>query len=385
MLNHKYLDELKDCTTPVLFSFIAKKFFEKLPSQGEKFSGEISLSNYDERDIFTFDQWSQRILLLAKGCSRKVLNNIVKQIGADSRESYSLVKNEYDRFLWVWKMKPELFQLAYDSITKNQLGDSRSRLPCSMYRLPDNFSLKNIAENCGVIKKVLGEVFWFSNGEISYDYYLYTQSNSFSVSPLHELVIYFNRPLEREQVIINKKMVYEPRTTADALYILFHQEAGIIEVYAPKEIDRDYVARSFSTFRLNIKEPITKLSYAFKHVADSPVLTTADKNVKHAKVTSFNFSDSISSSRYELQSESSREIKDGLVFKNESESNGVLTQASITIECERKGQPSQSVNIQFLGDYDARISASNSSARWNIYSLLSEWDLLEGCEVNELY
>lgn len=385
MLNHKNLDELKSCTTPVLFSFIAKKFFEALPNVGEKFGGEISLSNYHEKDVFTLDQWAQRILLLANECSRAVINNIVKKNGAESRESYSLVKNDFDRFLWVWKMQPEMFELAYDSITKKLAGDSRSRLPCTMYRLPDGFSLKNVAESCGVIKKVLGELFWFSNGEISYDHNIYTEGNSFSDSPIHELIVYFNRPVEREPVIKNRKIVYENRTTADALYIVFHPQIGIVEIYAPDVLDRDYVARTFSILHLNIQEPMTKLAYAFKHLSGSPALTTTDKNITQAKLTSFNFSDSISSSRYEINSKSSREIQDGLVFKNQSESNGVLTQASITIDCERAGQPSQSVSIQFLGDYDARIIASNSPARWNIYGLLSEWDLLEDCEANELY
>lgn len=384
MRNYEYLRELQNRTTPSLFTQIVSPFFESSLKMSEPKTHEFSPAMYQERDVFCFDQWAQRILLLVKHCCRKVINNIAKKMTGLERASYTLLKNEHDRLLWAWGKRREVFDVAYRSIPKRLTGDHRSRLACSMYRLPAGFTLKNAAKDCVRVREKYDELFWFSDGEVAYDYHLHTAKSSFCDSPIHDTAIYFNRTLRGEPVVIDKKLVYEEREKADSVYIVFHQESGIIEIYAPAQVDRDQVAGLFAVYRLNIKEPLTKIVFAFSHLCQEQTFSSSNPEISSVKVTSFNFRDKKSSSRYEMKSSNRGKIHDDLVFKNKA-NDRVLTQASISVEILRKNQPVQSLHIQFISHDDVRMIAANAAVRWGVFELLQELDLIEDAEANELH
>lgn len=379
MQKYKYLSELKTKSTAVLLDHIIQKHFKVLLNANIS-QGSASLEYYSELDLIALDQWAQRILLLAKYCEPTVLKNAYDAMSESERRLYSLSGNECDRFLWAFQNKAVLFDAACKTLPNSILRDERSSLICTMYSLPQRAFRECNDKSLVLFREALEDILWYSRSDIVITCDSIALSGDGCSSFVHDISVTYNTLDETIKSVKDNGLVYTNITRSKELYIVFHENDGLLEVYAPSIISRDDIAEAFSKTVLKEKNAIRKLFYHFQYLANPVVLPLFDESIKSAKITEIKFRDRFRmvESSYFLNENTKKNIHDVLSPDHSSDSNATLSGVSIALDIGRTRFLSQTTSIEFLGPDSARIYALTPRDRWLWHKFLANCEILQG-------
>lgn len=376
--------ELERRSTPEVFKQGIKRHYEIFGSGPETGGRDLSLCSCGDLDLLALDQWAYLIIRLVNYCKDDVVANLERETIVEKRHISHLFKNEYDRFLWLCQNKHQLFEMACKTLERRELYDSRSDLSCSMYKIKDESIISKTDINEAGFRNGLKEILWYSGDEITVTSHVYSASSPFSIAPIIDVTIAFNKAGMDVNFLKQQEVVTEKCKCTGLIYVVYHCETGILEVYAPESIDRNHIASIFSERALQSDKRIRKLFFDFGRLEHDVNLSCEDAYVSSAKVTSLNFKDKKAIYRYEVNENNRGKIHEAVMLNKDAEFGRVLTHASIKFATRKTRFPPQETTIRFFERDYVKVDAINQAGRWKVSNLLSQWGLLLEDE-NELY
>lgn len=370
-----FLVELMELSTPSTFIDVVKHSFKSLLVDELCSGRELVLGDCSDLDLFSLNQWAQRVLLLVNHCGSDVIKNNLFQMSPSDRDSYVQIKNPYDRFLWMYRYQVESFNEASETLSDVVLNDDRSTLPCTMFSVPQSVSSLNRNDVIKEFRHGLEPLIIDPSEEVSIDCDTFSWGNGARNTDVYEISVTYKKLVESISIVQKENTIFKNLMKEDKLYLMYYEGSGVIEVYTKCSITREKCAQIFAKTVLHVRTPIKRHLYSFQHLEKPQTLKFVGYPYEStATVSSLSFLNHGVRSTYELENNRSGNIYSEL--STTVGSSAILAKARIDIGVNKENFPRQTTSIEFLSADEAYICASSHSDRWRWHQLLIQWDLL---------
>ncbi len=374
MENNKYLVELMQRATPAFLMEVIGQHFRLLSSDYRFSDNTLSLGDCGDMELIALNQWAQRIILLVKHRDSSVLQSIWNHFSPEDQIEFARTRNEYDRILWACQNYPILFDEACRSLVSLEVFDTRSSLPCTMFHIQENVNILGSNEALQKFKESLQSTLWVENTEIAVSCDSFIEEEQGTTSAIHDLCVQYNNLPTSILRVENHVAVRENIKIAGELHLVYHENDGVLEVYAEESISRKRLAGLFCTHLLGIESLPIKLSFDYQHLAVNDELPLINKYIFSAIVKKVELSGDCIAPQYRSENEHDDDFEQGKF----DHSNTSVSSLTIELETMREKFPPYRTLIEFKGEDVVFISALHHGDRWRCHKLLSEWRLLSG-------
>lgn len=338
-------------------------------------------SSVSQEQEYRLNHWAERIHLLSDSAGQIAVQSLRSVLSPSQRQALDDAGNQYDRSLWLYKHRPDLFESA---IKATLIGEQQSRWPCSVFQAPQCLKVHQNIRRLTKFRQQVADLLLCSIRHVAVDVSRQVlESDREESDTLFVVGIHHNRLPEVVDRVKAGQLKGETLKRSDSISLTYHPATGLIEVFSEHFVMRQALSRLLARCLLDIKDVeqvVVIKKYDYQSLAEVTSLDFTGENLQWAKMTKVSLCYGHRQMTFQIDAHNPETIYQAASRQMGAQfrfGHYTLNQVTLSLRLHKENfWPERTVHIDLKHHHSCHLKVKSHKDRFLCHRLLDRWGLI---------